>query len=166
MQPGVSAHDECADTPFDVHQVQDGGTHVIDDQRGFGAAEALIAMLLLAMFAVAFAPMLLTGLRAATSYTTVTTATEAVSEQLAPISTREFTCAEVGAWLSATPVTVTDPRGVGVHLHRSPVPAGPLTCTAGSTVTVSVTATDSPDPAAGTRIHSSAQAIIRIKATP
>ncbi len=139
------------------------------NDRGFGMVEALISMFLLALVAVAFLPMIITGLKAATANTTVTTATQAVNEQLSPISAHEFTCDEIEDWLAADPAPLLDPRGVTIHLHRVAGPAstgagGALTCTPGGTVTITVSATSaSSSAAAGATTYASAEAIVRIE---
>lgn len=131
--------------------------------------EALVSMLLLAIIAVAFLPLLITGLKAATANTTVTTATQAVNEQLSPISTRQFTCSEIENWLAAPPTSLQDPRGVTIHLHRAAGPAskdagGTLICASGGTVTLQVSATSAAAPAAaGASTFASAGAIVRIR---
>nr|WP_203138213.1 hypothetical protein [Microbacterium sp. JZ31] len=131
--------------------------------------EALVSMLLLAIVAVAFLPLLITGLKAATVNTTVTTATQAVNEQLSPISARQFTCAEIQNWLAAPSPSLQDPRGVTIHLHRAAGAAstdagGALICAAGGTVTLQVSATSAADPAAaGASTFASAGAIVRIR---
>lgn len=131
--------------------------------------EALISMLLLALVAVAFLPLIITGLKAATANTTVTTATQAVNEQLSPISAHEFTCDEIEAWRETEPITLKDPRGVTIYIHRaagsaSTTPDGSLVCTTGGTVTLTVSATSASAPAAaGATTYASAGAIVRIE---
>ncbi len=126
-------------------------------------------MFLLALIAVAFLPLLVTGLQAATANTTVTTATQVVNEQLSPISAHEFTCTEVKQWLQETPSTLEDSRGVTIYVHRamgsaSTNPDGSLLCATGGTVTLQVTATSASAPAAvGASTYTSAGAIVRIK---
>jgi Tfp pilus assembly protein PilV len=146
-----------------------GASGLRRDDDGFGMVEALISMFLLALVAVAFLPLIITGLRAATANTTVTTATQAVNEQLSPISAHEFTCDEIRDWLAADPAPLNDPRGVTIHLHRE---AGPtsvasdnqLICSPGGTVTITVSATSDDDPgAAGATTYASAEAIVRIE---
>ena len=122
--------------------------------------EALVSMLLLTIIALAFLPLLITGLKAATANTTVTTATQSMNEQLSPVSTRSFTCTQVNTWLNAPTPTVVDPRGTTIHLHRfSPDAAA---CTTGGTVTLRVAATGSADEADTDPTWSEASTIVRI----
>jgi Tfp pilus assembly protein PilV len=136
---------------------------------GFGMVEALISMLLLALVAVAFLPLIITGLKAATTNTTVTTATQAVNEQLSPVSAHEFLCDEIEAWLETDAIALQDPRGVSIYVHRaagsaSTTPDGTLVCSTGGTVTLTVSATSALDPAAaGATTYVSAGAIVRIE---
>ncbi|MER7797890.1 hypothetical protein [Microbacterium sp. NPDC096154] len=134
-----------------------------DDDKGFGMAEALVSMLLLAVIAAAFLPLLATSLKAATVNTTVTTATQAVNEQLSTISTREFLCSEISHWLTAGTITHSDPRGVKTYLHRT-AGAGWPTCSTGGTVTLTVSATDTPVLGSPeTTVLTSASTIVRVK---
>ncbi|GAB3268767.1 type IV pilus modification PilV family protein [Microbacterium lacusdiani] len=129
--------------------------------RGFGALEALIAMFLLAVIAVAFLPMIMTGLRSAVANTTATTATQLVNEQLAPLSAKPHSCTAVQTWLGTSVPTVTDPRGQTISIQRSG-PASLSCSTPPTTVTVTVTATGTDPWSGDARTWATATTIVLI----
>lgn len=144
---------------------------MLQDERGFGAAEALVAMTVLAVVAMLFAPALYVSLRAAASYNAVTTATQAVSEQLSPVSARQLGCGDIRAWLAETPPPVEDSRGTVITLTRAVQGEDPtndpaaIACEPASTLTVRVEAT-APRPDGSPRVLAAATTIIRTGVAP
>lgn len=130
--------------------------------------EALISMLILALVAVAFIPMLVAGLKSATANTTVTTATQLVNEELAQVSTREWSCSYLkDTWLpellaptAAPKGVVTDERGVRITLTRTVNGGTTLTCPL-TTPTATLTV-DAADGSPGGAVYASASTVVRV----
>ena len=105
------------------------------DDRGFGLVEIVVSMLILAVLAIAFLPLLITGLKISASSTTLATATQLVSEKMQLAQSKGPVCADVAA--VAGTADLTDPRGVVLRVQTT---TG--TCTAGTTtVTVATSVT-------------------------
>jgi type II secretory pathway pseudopilin PulG len=88
------------------------------DDRGLGILEIVIAMFLLALLVLSFAPVLVTTVKLSARNTTIATATQIVNQQIeaaravSTLSTVAVTCTVVTAFLAVTPAPVVDPRGV------------------------------------------------------
>lgn len=102
---------------------------------GFGLVEIVVSMLVLAILALAFLPVLITGIRQAAANATLATATQLVNEQIRIVQGAGTTCANVTA-LAGTQ-DLTDDYGVQIRAVTTVAP-----CPTGTgTVAVGVTAT-------------------------
>lgn len=107
-----------------------------DDESGIGLVEIVVSMFLIALLAMAFLPLLIQSLKATTTNTTASIATNLVSQQLEQLRTVEPTCTAVSAFLASDPAPVTDPRGVVLTIDRQQ--AGSCPAVYPGTVTVRV----------------------------
>jgi prepilin-type N-terminal cleavage/methylation domain-containing protein len=104
--------------------------------QGFGLIEVVISMLVLAVLAIAFLPVLVTGLQQSAKNATLATATQLVNERMELVQTSGVDCANIG--LFAVESTFVDQQGVSIRLTTT---VG--TCPdATGTVLVSTLATD------------------------
>ena len=93
----------------------------LDNERGFGIIEIVIAMFLLGLLAISFAPILVNTLKFTARNTTIATATQIVNQQIeAARAVRSSTatapsCNDIKQFLLVTPAPVVDPRGVTLH---------------------------------------------------
>lgn len=101
------------------------------DDSGFGLVEIVVSMLILAALALAFLPLLITGLKTSAASSTLATATQLVNEKMQLAQSKGPVCADVAA--IAGSADLTDPRGVVLRVTTT---AGACT---GSPKTVSVT---------------------------
>lgn len=105
----------------------------LTDDEGFGLVEAVVSMLVLATLAIAFLPLLITGLKQSTTNSTTAFATQLVSERMSLAQTAT-SCSTLT--LVASSATQTDPRGAQVAVTTTV-----QNCTAGrGTYTVTATA--------------------------
>lgn len=110
---------------------QDGAT-ALDD--GFGLIEVVVSMLVLAILAIAFLPVLIQGMRQSASNSTVATATQLVNEKLQLAQASGPTCTNVS--ILAGDEDLVDDHGVTIRVTTT---VG--TCPAGTgTVEVAVVA--------------------------
>ena len=118
------------------------------DDSGFTVVEMLVAMVLLAVVALAFFPVVLQSTQAAASDTTLATATRLVSKQMEVIRATPLTaCPAPGAEpLGSLVETMTDPRGV--ELQTWAKFEGTCTPTGLARYVVSVTRSSAPTTAA------------------
>lgn len=79
-------------------------------EDGLGLIEIVVAMLMLAVLAIAFVPLLVEGLKLSARNTTLATATQLVAEQLQLAQNAGPVCADVAALGGVT--TFTDSRDV------------------------------------------------------
>ena len=84
-----------------------------DDEDGFGLIEIVVSMLILALLAVAFLPLLVQGLKASSSNATLATATQLVNQKMESASAVS-TCS--GATALGGVSSLTDPRGVTIQV--------------------------------------------------
>ncbi|MDO7882848.1 type IV pilus modification PilV family protein [Salinibacterium soli] len=84
------------------------------EDAGLGLIEIVVAMLMLAILAVAFLPLLVEGLKLSARNTTLATATQLVSEQMQLAQAAGPVCANVAALGGVT--TFTDGRGVPLQV--------------------------------------------------
>lgn len=101
----------------------------LTDDEGFGLVEAVVSMLILAALAIAFLPLLITGLKQSTTNSTRAFATQLVSDRMSVAQTRAAsasTCAGLNLDVPRSP----DPRGVEVELVTTvaAVPQQPRLC--------------------------------------
>jgi hypothetical protein len=75
-------------------------------------------MFLIALLAMAFLPLLIQSLKATTTNTSASIATNLVSQQLEQLRTVPTTCSAVTTFLGADPAPVTDDRGVVLTIDR------------------------------------------------
>lgn len=107
-----------------------------NDERGFGIIEIVVAMFLLALLLVSFAPILVNTLKFTARNTTIATATQIVNQQIeAARAVRSSTatapsCNDIKQFLLVTPAPVVDPRGVTLQPRWDTFAA----CTASTTV--------------------------------
>lgn len=84
-----------------------------DDEAGFGLVEIVVSMVILALLAVAFLPLLIQGLKASSANATLATATQLVNQKMESASAVS-TCS--GATALGGVSSLTDPRGVTIQL--------------------------------------------------
>ncbi|WP_394770578.1 hypothetical protein [Lacisediminihabitans sp.] len=83
-----------------------------------GIIEIVVAMLLLALLLLSFAPVLVNTIKLSARNTTIATATQIVSQQIEAaraVSTQSSTatkCSDIAGFIAITPAPVVDPRGV------------------------------------------------------
>ena len=82
------------------------------DDDGFGLVEILVSMFLLALIAIAFLPVLVSGLQQSARNATLATATQLVHARMELARNADPECAAVTSLAGAT--TTTDPRGVTI----------------------------------------------------
>lgn len=117
-----------------------------ESDRGIGLLEIVISMFLIALLAIAFIPVIISGIRASSLNSTVATATRLVSQAVdAARTAAPTTCAE--AQLLNTTSTQVDAQGVTLRVTTS-VPAVGV-CVDGELMTVVVTVVDVADVDAG-----------------
>lgn len=80
----------------------------LTDDEGFGLVEAVVSMLVLATLAIAFLPLLITGLKHSATNTTQALATQLVSERMS-LAQAATSCSALT--LVASSASETDPRG-------------------------------------------------------
>ncbi len=85
-------------------------SHNQTDDQGFGLIEIVVSMLILAALALAFLPLLITGLKTSAANSTLATATQLVAEKMQLAQSKGPVCANVAA--VAGTADLTDPRGV------------------------------------------------------
>lgn len=94
---------------------------IVDDE-GFGLAEILVAMMMLALLALAALPLLIGGIRLSANDSSITTATGIVSEQMTLARSQNATCSALTAFAGAPGAPVTDGAG------RALLPVRTLDC--------------------------------------
>lgn len=80
-------------------------------ESGIGIIEVLVAMLMLALLAVAFLPVLITGLKLSAANSSSGTATQLVSSQLALARAQSPTCAALLSFAGGSGTSVVDGNG-------------------------------------------------------
>jgi len=96
-------------------------TTALTDDEGFGLVEAVVSMLILAALAIAFLPLLITGLKQSTINSTRAFATQLVSERMSVAQAKSASSATC-AGLNLDVARSTDPRGAVVDLVTTVVP--------------------------------------------
>lgn len=82
--------------------------------EGLGLIEIVVSMLMLAILAIAFLPLLVEGLKLSARNTTLATATQLVSERMQLAQAAGPECTDVAALGGVS--TFTDPRGVELEV--------------------------------------------------
>lgn len=109
------------------------------DDVGLGLVEIVISMFLIALLAVAFVPVIISGIKASTLNSTTATATRLVSQAVdAARAADPGSCADAQL-LNATS-TQDDAQGVTLRVTTSVPPIG--TCVDNTVMTVTVTVVD------------------------
>lgn len=114
------------------------GTALVDDERGFGMVEIVVAMFIFMLVALSFLPFLIQSLKVSVLNTTTTTAAQIVNDQLdAALDMQRVSpsCDALTAFTATSLPSITDPRGVVLKPHRSTF----TTCPAAYPATVKVT---------------------------
>lgn len=88
-------------------------------EAGFGLVEIIVSMLLLAIIAAAFLPVLATTLVQSAKNVTVTSATQIVNDQLERAQNASPTCAALTAFKNETVLAVVDSRSVQLQASRT-----------------------------------------------
>ena len=96
-------------------------------EAGIGLIEIVVSMFLIALLAMAFLPLLINSLKASTTNTSASIATQLVGQQLEQLRTVATNCAAVTTFLGTDPAAVTDDRGVILTIDRQLVGACPAT---------------------------------------
>jgi len=112
---------------------------------GFGLVEIVVSMLLLAIIAAAFLPVLATTLVQSAKNVTTTTATQMVNDQLERGRNAAPTCIGLTAFAGEAVLDIVDSRAVPLHTTRT-LAACPTTYPGTVKLTVTVTRTDKPSP--------------------
>lgn len=86
----------------------------LDSDRGLGLIEIVISMFLLALLALAFAPVLIAGIRSSEANTTTATATQLVNERMQIAQASGPSCSAVASL--AGEISLTDPRGTTIDV--------------------------------------------------
>lgn len=89
-------------------------SRLLSAEDGLGLIEIAVSMLMLAILALAFVPLLVEGLKLSARNTTLATATQLVSEQLQLAQNAGPVCANVAALGGVT--TFTDPRDIQLEI--------------------------------------------------
>lgn len=110
-------------------------------EEGFSIVEVLVAMLMLALLAVSFLPVLVTGLRLTANNSSITTAAQLVQEQLTLARSQGATCTALSSFRVAAAASVVD--GAGKTLVVAKALTCPSTYPGSATFTATVTASGS-----------------------
>jgi type II secretory pathway pseudopilin PulG len=86
----------------------------LDDDAGFGLIEVVVSMFLLALLAIAFAPVLISSIQASAANTTTATATQLVNERMQIAQSSGPVCATVAGLVGS--VTLIDSRDVEIEV--------------------------------------------------
>ena len=87
-------------------------------EQGVGIIEIVVAMLLLALLVLSFAPVLVSAIKLSGRNTTIATATQIVNQQIeaaravSTLSAAVTKCTDIGGFIAVTPAPIVDPRGV------------------------------------------------------
>ena len=87
-------------------------------EQGVGIIEIVVAMLLLALLVLSFAPVLVSAIKLSGRNTTIATATQIVNQQIeaaravSTLSAAATKCADIVGFIAVTPAPIVDPRGV------------------------------------------------------
>ena len=119
-----------------MKSISEAGTD-IDRESGFSLVEIIISMVLLALIAVAFLPLLVNAMKASVKNSTMSTASQLAGQQLDVASSIAPYCDTVSAFDDAAVPDVTDQAGIVYQFTRL-VGACPATYPGLVTVTVSV----------------------------
>jgi len=109
-----------------------------EDEAGFGLIEIVVSMFLLAMVALAFIPVLISGMKGAANNADIAAATQLANNDIQRARSLGTVCSALTAFGAETPSPVTTARGVSLQVHHAPVTC-PGTYPGVATVTVSVT---------------------------
>ncbi len=90
----------------------------LTDDDGFGLIEAVVSMLVLAALAVAFLPLLITGLKQSSTNATTAFATQLVAERMS-LAQVAGTCTALQSVGLSSPRNATDPRGSVVDVETT-----------------------------------------------
>lgn len=130
---------------------------------GLGLVEVVISMFLIALLAIAFVPVLISGLRAAETNSTTATANRLVSQAIEAVrADQPDNCARLA--LLADTYPITEPDGEGVTIEVSMVVPRGAECSTGNANLVRVEARDQADD----RLIASARTLVllRVDTTP
>ena len=86
----------------------------IDGDAGFGLIEVVVSMFLLALLAIAFAPVLISSIQASAANTSTATATQLVNERMQIAQSSGPVCATVAGLVGS--VTLIDSRDVEIEV--------------------------------------------------
>ena len=87
-------------------------------EEGLGLIEIVVSMLLLALLAMAFLPMIIQSLTLTRSNTTLATASQLVNRELDLARSQATTCAGLTSFSAAVVPVTTDQRGVALQPQR------------------------------------------------
>lgn len=109
------------------------------DQRdsGFGLAEAIVAMMIIAILSIAFLPVLITGLKTSTANTTRAIAIQVLAQELEQLRNSGSSCTAVKTFMAATPAPIANQQGTLQASRLINLPASDV-CSAPYLRTVSV----------------------------
>ncbi len=115
-----------------------------ESDEGLGLIEIVISMFLIALLAIAFVPVIISGVRASALNSTAATATRLVAQAVDEARTAAPANCAAAQLLNATNTQI-DAQGTTIRVTTS-VPAVGV-CVDGSAMTVTVVAIDDADPA-------------------
>ncbi len=110
-----------------------------DGTEGIGLIEIVVSMFLIALLAMAFLPLLIQSLKATTTNTSASIATQLVSQQMEQLRTVPTKCSEVTTFANSIQPVVTDDRGVVLTISRQLIGGCPTTYPGTVKVRVAVT---------------------------
>lgn len=96
-------------------------TTALADDEGFGLVEAVVSMLILAALAIAFLPLLITGVKQSAANSTLALATQLVADRMS-LAQASTTCSALLDVL-ATSASAEDPRGQVIDVDTTMAPA-------------------------------------------
>jgi type II secretory pathway pseudopilin PulG len=119
--------------------VKDNRTRAQVDDSGLGLIEIVVSMLILALLAVSFLPILIQGVKTGALNATRATAGQIAQQQIETAKTLDPDCSVITS-LAAIPLSpVTDPRNVPLTITKS---AGACPATYPGTMSYTVTVTN------------------------
>lgn len=99
----------------------------LHEECGVGIIEIVVAMFLLALLVLSFAPVLVSTISLSGKNTTIATATQIVNKQieaaraLSALAVTPPSCSVINSFISSAPAPIVDPRGVVLQATWDPI---------------------------------------------